>query len=198
MTYFMFNKPAGCVTARSDAVHKTVMDYFPPELRTKLHPVGRLDKDTRGLLIITDDGDLDQRIMQPRRGIGKTYFFYALGTMTEEKKRLLENGISLADRTTGKAVFTFGKEYRIRELEPFMPEERRERYMRFPDGPAFSASLTVSEGRKHEVKLMLEAVQCRIIYLRRDAIGGLTLDPTLAPGGYRGLTEAELALLTEE
>ena len=195
MLYFMFNKPPDCVTARSDEVHRTVMDYFPPELAAVLHPVGRLDKDTCGLLILTDDGYLDQKIMQPGRHVGKTYFFYALGKMDAEKKYSLEKGIAMADFTTGSAEFRLIKEYRIRELEPFMPPERRDRYMKNPEGVAFSGTLRVCEGRKHEVKRMLEAVGCRIFYLRRDSIGDLKLDEALKPGEYRQLTEAELSLL---
>lgn len=196
--YYMFNKPQGCVTARSDAVHKTVMDYFPADIAKKLHPVGRLDKDTCGLLVLTNDGDLDFRIMQPDRHISKTYFFYALGEMTAEKVKRLENGIQMADFTTRRAVFRFVREYRIRELESFMSARRRDRYMKNPDGPAFSGEITICEGKKHEVKRMLEAVNCRIIFLRRDSIGALTLDPNLSPGEYRPLTEKELSLLKTE
>ena len=196
MLYYMFNKPQGCVTARSDAVHKTVMDYFSPELAEKLHPVGRLDKDTCGLLILTDDGNLDFRIMQPDKHISKTYFFYAIGDINSEKIQRLEQGIAMADFTTRSAVFTFEREYRIRELEAFMPAERRERYMKNPDGKAFSAYLTICEGKKHEVKRMLEAVGCRIFYLRRDRIGGLSLDNSLKAGEYRRLTASEVDMLT--
>ncbi|HPY84383.1 MAG TPA: pseudouridine synthase [Ruminococcus flavefaciens] len=195
MLYYMFNKPQGCVTARSDAVHRTVMDYFPKELAERLHPVGRLDKDTCGLLILTDDGDLDFRIMQPDRHISKTYFFYAIGTMNDEKKQLLEKGVPMVGFTTGAAVLTLQKEYRICELEKYMPAERRERYMRNPDGPAFSASLTIHEGKKHEVKRMLEAVGCRIFYLRRESIGSLQLDSSLAEGEYRELSDNEVDML---
>lgn len=197
MLYYMFNKPQGCVTARSDAVHRTVMDYFPSELAEKLHPVGRLDKDTCGLLILTDDGDLDFKIMQPDRHISKTYFFYAIGNMTEEKRQLLENGIAMAGFTAKEAVFQLHREYRIGELEGFMPAERRERYMKNPDGAAFSATITICEGKKHQVKRMLEAVGCRIFYLRRDKIGELPLDSSLGQGEYRQLTENEVILLKQ-
>ena len=195
MLYYIFNKPPNCVTARSDAVHKTVMDYFPADLAAKLHPVGRLDKDTCGLLILTDDGDLDFRIMQPDRHISKTYFFYAIGNMTEEKIHALENGIEMANFTTRTAQFHFIKQYRICELEQFMPEERRERYMKNAEGSAFSASITLNEGKKDEVKRMLEAVGCRIFYLRRDSIGGLSLPDELKQGEYRKLSEDEITKL---
>ncbi|MBR5164243.1 MAG: pseudouridine synthase [Ruminococcus sp.] len=198
MLNYMFNKPQGCVTARSDAIHRTVMDYFPAELAAVLHPVGRLDKDTCGLLILTDDGDLDFRIMQPNRHVPKTYFFYALGSIDADKIKRLESGLSMLGMTARSAEFRLIRQYRIAELEAFMPEYRRERYLRNPQGPAFSACLTVHEGKKHEVKRMLETVGCRIFYLRRESIGGLTLDPALREGEYRQLTNNEVALLGAE
>jgi 16S rRNA pseudouridine516 synthase len=194
----MFNKPPGCVTARSDAVHKTVMDYFPAELAAKLHPVGRLDMDTCGLLILTDDGDLDFRIMQPSKHISKTYFFYSIGSIDEEKVKKLENGMEMAGMTAKKASFTLIKKYHIRELENFMPCDRREKYMKNPEGAAFAATLTVHEGKKHEVKRMLEAAGCRIFYLRRDSIGRLSLDKDLNEGEFRPLTAEEYELLVSE
>jgi 16S rRNA pseudouridine516 synthase len=194
----MLNKPQGCVTARSDAVHRTVMDCFPCEIAERLHPVGRLDKDTCGLLILTDDGDLDMRIMQPGKHISKTYFFYAVGRVDEKRISQLENGIKMAGFTTKKAVFQLVKEYRLCELEKFMPACRRERYMKNPEGSAFAATLTVFEGKKHEVKRMLEAVGCRIFYLRRDSIGSLMLDTSLRPGEYRILTDDEVRQLKDE
>lgn len=197
MLYYMFNKPMGCVTARSDTVHRTVMDYFPSELAEKLHPVGRLDKDTCGLLILTDDGMLDVSIMQPSNHISKTYFFYAIGSMDDEKTALLENGVPLVGFTTDRAKFRLIKRFRIGELEEFMPEKRRMRYMKNPDGPAFAAELTISEGKKHEVKRMLEAVGCRIFYLRRESIGKLKLDPRLEQGQFRLLTDEEVCLLKD-
>jgi len=193
--YYMFNKPSNCVTAKSDAVHRTVMDYFPPELSKRLHPVGRLDKDTCGLLILTDDGDLDFKIMQPDRHISKTYFFYAIGDLDGEKIHKLENGIAMVGFTTRSAAFRLIRKYRISQLEDHFPEDKRERYLKNPDGPAFAAELTIHEGKKHEVKRMLEAVHCRIFYLKRVSIGGLRLDDSLAEGQCRQLTENELRLL---
>lgn len=197
MLYYMFNKPQGCVTACSDAVHKTVMDYFPAELAKKLHPVGRLDKDTCGLLILTDDGDLDFKIMQPNRHISKTYFFYAVGTVNAEKIQLIENGIAMNGFTSKPAKFRLSRQYRIRELEEFIPLERREKYMKNPDGAAFAATLTIHEGKKHEVKRIMEAVGCKIFYLRRDSIGSLELDTALKQGEFRKLTENEVSLLKQ-
>ncbi len=193
----MFNKPQGCVTARSDKIHKTVLDYFPPELAEKLHPVGRLDKNTCGLLILTDDGNLDFTIMQPDKHISKTYFFYAIGNITEEKKMLLEQGVPMVNFTTRPATFNIERVYHISDLEKYMPSERRERYMKNPNGSAFSATLTIHEGKKHEVKRMLESIGCRIFYLQRISIGRLKLDASLAEGEFRPLTSDEIEMLTD-
>ncbi|MBR3935833.1 MAG: 16S rRNA pseudouridine(516) synthase, partial [Oscillospiraceae bacterium] len=93
MRYYMLNKPSGVITAVSDKETKTVMDLFPDEMRPGLHPVGRLDKDTEGLLIITDDGDLTFRLTRPEFGITKRYFFRAFGKIDKEKiEKLAEGG----------------------------------------------------------------------------------------------------------
>lgn len=93
--YYMFNKPKGCITARTDEKHKTVMDYFPEDMRHILHPVGRLDKDTEGFLIITNDGIFNQRLMHPEFHVPKTYYFHALGILDDEKIRKLQSGVEL-------------------------------------------------------------------------------------------------------
>ena len=95
MRYYMLNKPGGVVTAVSDAKDKTVMDCFPEDIRPGLFPVGRLDKDTEGLLIITDDGDFAFRMLRPEFGITKRYFFRAFGEISEEKIEKLKNGGTL-------------------------------------------------------------------------------------------------------
>ena len=91
----MFNKPKGCVTARTDSLSKTVMDYFPEECRQTMYPVGRLDKDTEGLLLITDDGMLCRKLLLPKSHVPKTYFFYAIGELTEEKVSAISEGVEM-------------------------------------------------------------------------------------------------------
>ena len=125
MLYYMFNKPQQCVTACSDTMHKTVMDYFPAELAGSLHPVGRLDKDTCGLLLLTDDGSLDQKLMQPEMHVSKTYFFYAIGQMNTEKIKRLEGGISLDGFTARTASFQLGEIYQVQDLADFIPADCR-------------------------------------------------------------------------
>ncbi len=198
MLYFMFNKPQGCVTAVRDKSEHTVMEYFPPDLARKLHPVGRLDKDTSGLLIFTDDGTLDLKIMQPEKHVSKTYIFHAFGNITDEKIAALERGVQLDTFTTKPAKFGLIRRCTVSDLEPIMPADKREHYMKNPDGPAFIGTLTICEGKKHQVKRMLEAVHCKVLHLHRESIGGLVLDSRLSAGDYRPLTDEELRLLLEK
>lgn len=195
----MFNKPKGCVTARRDELKPTVMDYFPEEWRDILHPVGRLDLDTEGLLIITDDGKLDNRLMQPRHHVAKKYFFHALGHIDREKADALENNIVLyhQDHVSAPAKFELDGYSRVRDVFDLIPPPHRSKWMKNPDGDVTSGYLTITEGKKHQVKLMIKAVGCRVFALKRVKIGGLELDPSLEPGKWREMTPDELELLFE-
>ena len=195
--YYMFNKPKNCVTARRDELKPTVMDYFPEEWRDKLHPVGRLDLDTEGLLIITDDGRLDNRLMQPRRHVEKKYFFRALGHIDDEKARALESGIELyhKDYVASPAKFELVGYSRVRDNLELIPVMHRSKWMKNPDGDVTAGFLTITEGKKHQVKLMVKSVGCRVFTLERVKVGGLELDKSLKPGEWRELTESELTLL---
>lgn len=196
-SYYMFNKPRDCVTARKDAFYPTVMDYFPEELRTSLHPVGRLDIDTEGMLLITDDGMFDHMLMEPAFHVAKEYFFWAFGTMDNEKASKLESGIIIpgSSKPTLPAKFRISEYKRVRDIEPFLDKSKREGYMKNPDGNVFSGYITLTEGRNHQVKLMLKAVGCTIAYLKRVSIGGIPLDEKIKAGEYRELTERELKTL---
>ena len=196
--YYMFNKPAGCVTARRDAEKKTVMDYFPEEWRDRLHPIGRLDLDTEGLLIVTDDGRLDNRLNQPDRHVSKRYYFRALGHIGKEEAERLEGGIELYHKgiEAKPAVFEPEGTSTVLENAALIPPHRKSKWMRNPNGEVTSGWLTITEGKKHQVKLMIKSAGCRVFVLKREQIGGLRLDPALAPGAYRELTADELAALT--
>ena len=197
--YYMLNKPYGCVTACRDELYPTVMDRLPPELASRLHPVGRLDYDTRGMLLLTDDGELDPALLLPENHVDKEYFFYAIGELTDEKIARIEGGCMLGGgRTVSPARIMPVRTYSVREIEPYLPPEEHDRYMKNPDGSAFSARITLREGKKHQVKRMLRAVNCRICALFRTSFAGIPLDPSLAPGEYRALTEAEIAVLNEK
>lgn len=196
--YYMFHKPGGCITARRDENHPTVMDFFPEELAKELFPVGRLDKDTEGLLLLTNDGNFDQLLMHPEHHAEKVYFFYAMGEMTEEKKKRIEEGQLLLgeEKPTKGARLTVLEQGRYFEYEDRIRPRKRLRdndYNR--NRPVFAGELVIYEGRKHQVKRMLLAEGCRVVYLKRTAIAGVKLDEGLEPGQYRRLTGEELEVL---
>ncbi len=200
----MFNKPAGCVTARRDLDKATVMDYFPEAWRTELHPIGRLDYDTEGLLLITDDGRLDNRLLQPRAHREKCYHLRALGDIDKTKIASLAAGIPVFGRTKTQnpgcecfspGFFVLEERLRAADVCHLFPRDKLAKWMKNPDGPVIAGTLTITEGKKHQVKLMMKSVGCQVFTLKRLTFAGLTLDPSLAPGEWRPLTEPELALL---
>ena len=196
--YYMFHKPRGCVTARRDERHKTVMDYFPLEKRDVLFPVGRLDKDTEGLLLVTDDGALCYRLLMPENEVSKTYFFWAQGLLTEEKCREVEGGVKIyknRDDTTAPAKITVTGVSTMRAIKDLLCEDDSKVSNRRGDLPVTSGYITITEGKKHQVKRMIRYAGCRVVYLKRMSMGALSLDETLPAGEYRPLTEEELALL---
>ena len=197
MRYYMLNKPPCCLSAVRDGRDRTVLDLFPEEEREGLHPVGRLDRDTRGLLLITDDGMVDQALLLPERHAVKKYVFYAIGEMTDGKAKKLEEGVVISENgvVSRPAVFTLLERMTVKDIEDYIPEARRSRYLKNPDGPAFRGQLEICEGRKHQVKLMMRAVGTRVTYLKRTEIGGIKLDERLAEGEYRRLNAEEMKLL---
>lgn len=178
--YYLFHKPAGCVTAKTDAKDQTVMDFFPEELRGRLSPVGRLDKDTEGLLLITNDGDLNHRLTSPAYHLPKTYYARLDRPVPEEAAELFADGVDIGDEKP-----TFPARLVI------LPTETRDCER------VYAAELTIGEGRFHQVKRMFQEVGCRVIYLKRLSMGGLTLG-SLQKGKYRPLTEEELSALKKD
>ncbi len=177
-SYYLFYKPAGCVTAKSDSMHWTVMDFFPEQVKRSCSPVGRLDKDTEGLLIITSDGALNHHLMSPAHHIKKTYYAVLDQKVPDDAGMLFAQGIDIGDE----------KRTLPAELE-VLPEETDA-----SGNKIYRANLTISEGRFHQVKRMFEKVGCNVTYLKRLALGNLTLDD-LKPGEYRKLTESEIEAL---
>lgn len=194
---YMFNKPVGCLTARKDANRPTVMSFFPEALRERLHPVGRLDMDAEGLLLLTDDGSLDALLLRPERHVEKLYFFRAFGKLREEDFRALAQGV----RLEGTGVLSMPARAwlhgysTIGECRALLPEKKRSHLLKNPQRPVTEGFLAICEGRKHQVKLMVKAVGGHVCTLKRLSIGALRLDESLAPGEYRELTADELALL---
>jgi len=194
--YYMLNKPAGYITARRDADNKTVFDLLDSSDMKGVFHVGRLDKDTEGLLLLTNDGEFEHKIMYPDGHIEKTYFFWAIGTLSEEDVRQLEQGVCIgkdeAKTKPAKVELTksgFYKEFRHEITSQFVDETNSDYY----NPPVVSGYLTITEGRKHQVKRTLKVAGCHVIYLKRTAIGGLMLDNSLKKGQYRPLTELEIS-----
>ena len=173
--YYMLNKPAGVVSATEDPRQKTVLDLLGPEAGRNLFPVGRLDKDTEGLLLITDDGALAHQLLSPKKHVDKTYLLTADGTVTADDVKRLEEGVDIGDE------------------KPTLPA----RAEILESGPVSTLTLTIQEGRYHQVKRMMEAVGKPVLSLKRLSMGSLVLDETLAPGAFRPLTPEELKDLVD-
>ena len=170
-TYVMLHKPAGVQTATEDRRQETVLDLLPPELRRRaLSPVGRLDKDTEGLLLLTNDGQLAHRLLSPKSHVDKVYYARVDGALEPGDIAAFAAGMTLGD----------GLECLPAGLEILSPTE---------------ALVTLREGKFHQVKRMLAARGKPVLYLKRLSMGRLRLDPALAPGAWRMLTEEERSAL---
>lgn len=198
--YYMFHKPEGCITARTDEVKTTVLDYFKDVDTKALFPVGRLDKDTEGILFLTNDGTFDHWLMNPNHHVEKRYFFWALGSLDEANQEKLRNGISIGEneKITKPATLELVKSglYQDLKTEIYSPIINQLN-MHPTEQPVVAGYLTISEGRKHQVKRMLKAAGCYIIYLKRVSIGAVSLDPSLEKGTYRRLTQEEVDSLMQ-
>lgn len=176
-TYLLLHKPAGVLTATEDKHQPTVMELLPESLRRRgLAPVGRLDKDTEGLLLLTDDGKTAHDLLSPRRHVDKVYYARTAGSLTPEDCDAFAAGMTLGD---GLQCLPAG-------LEILSAGEESE------------ALVTLREGKFHQVKRMLAARGAPVTYLRRVRMGNLTLDPALQPGEYRFLTPEERKILGAE
>ena len=174
MEYIMLYKPQGVISATEDKRHRTVIDLLSGENRSDLFPVGRLDIDTEGLLLLTNDGDLTHRLLAPGKHVDKVYFARIEGKLPETAVEQMAAGLTLTDGT------------------PVMPG-KLEILKQWEKGTEIL--LTIQEGKFHQVKRMFEALGCQVVFLKRLSMGSLKLDPELKPGEYRPLTEEELELL---
>lgn len=171
--YYMLNKPAGVVSATTDKQDRTVIELIKDKKRKDLFPVGRLDKDTEGLLLITNDGELAHRLLSPKKHVDKVYYAKIQGKVTEEDVSTFANGVSLG----------CGEEAKPAKLEILVSDEISE------------IKLTIQEGKFHQVKRMFEEVHKKVIYLKRLSMGTLQLDEHLKLGEYRLLTKEEIEKL---
>lgn len=174
--YYMLNKPAGVISATEDRSCQTVVDLIQEKKRKDLFPVGRLDKDTEGLLLITNDGELAHRLLSPKKHVDKCYFARVSGKMTEDDVRSFENGVNIGSLEQPEITMP-GK------LEIITSDEISQIH------------LTIQEGKFHQVKRMFRAVGKEVIYLKRLRMGTLVLDENLSIGEYRPLTKEELEKL---
>lgn len=198
--YYMMNKPQGVISATEDPRHRTVIDLLGDGCRKDLFPVGRLDIDTEGLLLLTNDGDLAHRLLAPKKHVDKQYYAVAAGALPEDCIEQMRSGITLED---GTQTMPAGLEilcrravqkdelvriYGAEAIPDFLPERTE----------LSETRLTIHEGKFHQVKRMFEALGCKVLYLKRLSMGSLQLDGSLKPGQFRRLTEAELLCLKEE
>lgn len=173
--YYLLHKPAGCVSATEDNFDKTVMEYVPSK-RKGLFPVGRLDKDTEGLLVITNDGMLAHELLSPKKHVDKTYFAIVEGLVNEQDVEAMKEGVDI-----GEEKLTLPAELVIKNVDEQLVKSE--------------ILLTIHEGKFHQVKRMMEAVGKKVVYLKRLSMGNLQLPDDLEKGECRSLTEEEIQLL---
>lgn len=173
--YYMLNKPAGYVSATEDNVNKTIISLFDPKEQKRLFPVGRLDIDTEGLIIVTNDGALSHHLTSPKHEVDKKYLAHLEGIPSNEGIHSVESGIELSDFVT--------KPGQLKIIE------------KDDTNNTSKVIITISEGKFHQVKRMMHAIGCEVVYLKRIAIGDLKLDESLETGGFRQLTDDELDIL---
>lgn len=168
--YYMLHKPAGVISATMDSKDKTVIDLITDKKRKDLFPVGRLDKDTEGLLLITNDGAMAHRLLAPQKHVDKVYYAKVQGVVTQGDVAAFHAGVSLGQGEMAKpAALKILHSGEISEVE-----------------------LTIQEGKFHQVKRMFHSVGKEVIYLKRLSMGSLKLDESLPLGAYRALTREEL------
>lgn len=175
--YYLLNKPQGYVSATKDPVFPTVVSLTGSS-RKDLFPVGRLDKDTEGLLLITNDGTLAHRLLSPKRHVDKTYYAIVEGQVDESDVNLFKEGLHIGDE----------------DLDIAMPAALSILNVDAEKNLSY-INVTIQEGKFHQVKRMFQAVGKQVVYLRRISFGGLDLPDDLAPGECRALTEEELTVL---
>ncbi len=173
--YYMLNKPAGCVSATEDRRFPTVVSLIEDAARKDLFPVGRLDKDTEGLLLITNDGALSHELLSPKKHVAKTYYARIDGKVTGDDVKAFWEGLDIGEKKITKPA----------ELVILKSDAESE------------IEVTITEGKYHQIKRMFEKTGKKVIYLKRLSMGSLKLDETLAIGAYRPLTESELQALKE-
>ena len=175
--YIMMNKPKDTISATEDAIERTVVDILRDEDRIyKVFPVGRLDKDTEGLMLLTNDGELAHKLISPKKDVEKKYYVEVSGELKNEHLKIIKEGVILED----------GYRCRPARLEILDSSEGNSK-----------ANIFITEGKFHQVKRMMKSLGATVTYLKRLSIGSLKLDENLKLGEYRYLTDDELNKLTK-
>ncbi|MDO5382870.1 MAG: pseudouridine synthase [Eubacteriales bacterium] len=177
--YYMLNKPSGVVSATTDSHDKTVVELIADSSRKDLFPVGRLDKDTEGLLLITNDGELSHQLLSPKKHVDKTYIADVAGVISQHHINMFKEGLKVDKEFTAKPA-------RLNILN----------YDKLND--TTKVEITIYEGKFHQIKRMFEAIGSRVLYLKRISMGSLILDKSLNPGEYRKLSSEEINSLKKE
>ena len=225
--YIMLNKPKGVLTATMDKKQETVMDLLDPDRRKDLFPVGRLDRDTTGLLLITNHGELAHRLLRPKSHVDKTYQALIRGCVDEKIVEAFAGGLQVdAELSAMPAKLVIHPLPTLQEAEerfPDLEEETRalleqawmeenlsasnqkdatssegKGLQNCPSKVISYISITIHEGKFHQIKRMFEAVDMEVLELKRITMGGLTLDDGLAPGESRALTEEEVSIILSD
>ena len=173
--YYLLNKPAGCVSATEDRNDRTVMEYVPSD-RKGLFPVGRLDKDTEGLLIITNDGAMAHDLLSPKKHVDKTYYAKVKGKISDMEVKQFANGLFVDEELTALPAILKVLSYNS-------------------DKDYSEIHVTIHEGKFHQVKRMFTAIGSEVLFLKRITFGALPLDESLKTGEYRALTKEEISIL---
>lgn len=199
--YYMLNKPKGVVSASKDKKARTVVDYITCPHVKDLFPVGRLDKDTEGLLLLTNDGALAHELLSPRKHVEKTYEVWVEGEVTEKDMELFAKGLDIGDEKITKPAVLRNISYYDEEGRKVVSAGQIVRGEAADNEGMVSAEericqtrleIVITEGRYHQIKRMFAKVEKPVQYLKRISMGNLVLDETLAPGEYRRLTKEEI------
>lgn len=185
--YYMLNKPSGCISATRDGLSPTVIEFLKGVPTKDLFPVGRLDKDTEGLLLITNDGMLAHNLLSPKKHVNKTYIAFVNKALSEEELELFKSGLDIGDETpTLPAEIYEASEKQITDnLENSSIKKEELSYSK-------AYLVIIKEGRYHQIKRMFEYFKSNVVYLKRLKMGNLYLDSKLMPSQYRPLSSEEI------
>lgn len=185
--YYLLNKPAGCVSATRDGLSQTVLDFLQNEPTRDLFPVGRLDKDTEGLLLITNDGILAHNLLSPKKHVDKSYIAFVDKKLNQEQIAEFKSGLDIGDESFTLPAGIY--EASLSEIENGL--------MNASIKPEYEIAyiVTLKEGRYHQIKRMFAHFSSEVVYLKRLTMGSLTLDNNLMPGHYRTLSKTEIDCL---